>query len=65
VPRRLICGAMDPVSGAHLAERYRQLVLGADTVLLDEAGHYPQLEVPERVLEAYVHFRDRIDLATR
>ena len=65
VPRRLICGAMDPVSGAHLAERYRQLVPGADTVLLDEAGHYPQLEDPERVLEAYLCFRDRIDLARR
>ena len=65
VPRRLICGAMDPVSGAHLAERYRQLVPGADTVLLDDAGHYPQLEDPERVLEAYLCFRDRIDLARR
>ena len=65
VPRRLICGALDPVSGAHLAERYRQLVPGADTVLLDEAGHYPQLEDPERVLEAYLCFRDRIDLARR
>jgi pimeloyl-ACP methyl ester carboxylesterase len=65
VPRRLICGAMDPVSGAHLAERYRQLVPGADTVLLDEAGHYPHLEDPEGVLEAYLCFRDRIDLARR
>jgi pimeloyl-ACP methyl ester carboxylesterase len=65
VPRRLICGALDPVSGAHLAERYRQLVPGADTVLLDEAGHYPQLEDPEGVLEAYLCFRDRIDLARR
>jgi len=57
VPRRLICGALDPVSGAHLAARYRALVPDADVVLLDDAGHYPQLEQPERVWEAYRAFR--------
>ena len=32
VPRRLLCGAADPVSGRHLAERYRELVPDAVNV---------------------------------
>ncbi|MGL6223193.1 MAG: alpha/beta fold hydrolase [Steroidobacteraceae bacterium] len=57
VPRRLLCGALDPVSGRHLAERYRELVPQPDVVLFDELGHYPHLEAPERVLAAYLEFR--------
>jgi pimeloyl-ACP methyl ester carboxylesterase len=60
VPRRLICGAEDPVSGAHLAQRYRELVPDADVVVLDGVGHYPQLEASARVLDAYLVFRDRL-----
>jgi pimeloyl-ACP methyl ester carboxylesterase len=60
VPRRLICGAADPVSGAHLAERYRELVPDPDVVLLDGVGHYPQLEDPDHVLDAYFAFRARV-----
>ena len=60
VPLRCICGALDPVSGAHMAARYRELVPDPDVVLLDDVGHYPQLEAPGRVLEAYFAFRDRL-----
>jgi pimeloyl-ACP methyl ester carboxylesterase len=60
VPRRLICGAADPVSGAHLADRYRELVPDPDVVLLDGVGHYPQLEDPDHVLDAYFAFRARV-----
>jgi len=63
VPRRLICGAVDPVSGAHLAERYRELVPDPDVVLLEGVGHYPQLEDAAGVLRAYLEFRDRLDHA--
>ena len=59
VPRRLVCGADDPVSGAHLTVRYRELVPDPDVVLLEGVGHYPQLEDPDRVLDAYFAFRDR------
>ena len=62
VPRRLVCGADDPVSGAHLAERYRQLVPDADVVVLDGVGHYPQLEAPDRVVDAYLAFRARLEV---
>jgi pimeloyl-ACP methyl ester carboxylesterase len=61
VPRRLICGAVDPVSGAHLAERYRELVPDPDVALLDGVGHYPQLEEPDRVVDEYYAFRARLD----
>lgn len=55
-PLRLICGAVDPVSGLHMAERYRELVPHADVVLLDDVGHFPQLEDPERVFAAVAAF---------
>jgi pimeloyl-ACP methyl ester carboxylesterase len=52
VPLRLINGPEDPVSGAHLAERYRALIPGADIVSLPGIGHYPQVESPDGVLVA-------------
>jgi len=61
VPRRLICGAADPVSGRHLAERYRELVPDPDVVVLEDVGHYPHLEVHDRVVDEYEAFRRRVD----
>jgi pimeloyl-ACP methyl ester carboxylesterase len=58
VPLRLIDGAMDPVSGAHMAARYRELVPAADVVLLEGIGHYPQMEAPDETLHAYLAFVD-------
>jgi pimeloyl-ACP methyl ester carboxylesterase len=60
VPLKLICGAADPVSGAHMAARYRELVPNPDISLLEGVGHYPQLEEPARVVDEYLGFRDRI-----
>ena len=59
IPLKLIDGAADPVSGAHVAERYRQLVPRADVTLLADIGHYPQVEAPAAVLRAYLEFRAR------
>jgi pimeloyl-ACP methyl ester carboxylesterase len=56
VPIRLVCGLEDPVSGAHMVARYRELIGDADIVELDAVGHYPQLEAPERVLPAVLDF---------
>ncbi|MBN7116859.1 alpha/beta fold hydrolase [Ectopseudomonas oleovorans] len=58
LPMRVIDGAFDPISGAHMVARYRELIADADTVLLDGIGHYPQLEAPAEVLEHYLQFRD-------
>jgi pimeloyl-ACP methyl ester carboxylesterase len=60
VPLRFVNGPEDPVSGRHMAERYRELIPNPDVVLLEGIGHYPQLEAPERVLAAW---RDLVDRA--
>ncbi|MDH2197807.1 alpha/beta fold hydrolase [Ectopseudomonas oleovorans] len=57
LPMRVIDGAFDPISGAHMVARYRELIADADTVLLDGIGHYPQLEAPAAVLDHYLQFR--------
>jgi pimeloyl-ACP methyl ester carboxylesterase len=53
VPIRVINGAADPVSGAHMIVRYREVVRDADVVSLPGVGHYPQLEAPERFPELW------------
>jgi pimeloyl-ACP methyl ester carboxylesterase len=50
VPVRLIWGLEDPVSGASVAARYRQLIAAPDLIALAGVGHYPQLEAPAAVL---------------
>lgn len=60
VPLRLIDGGADPVSGAHMLARYRELVPNPDTVLLEKIGHYPQIEAPSDVLFHYLEFRSQL-----
>lgn len=60
IPLRFINGPADPVSGGHMAERYREIVPLPDVVLLDEIGHYPQVEDPAGVLREYFSFRERV-----
>jgi pimeloyl-ACP methyl ester carboxylesterase len=52
VPRRLVVGPEDPVSGVSLIARYRELVPAADVVELPGIGHYPQLEAASAVVTA-------------
>jgi pimeloyl-ACP methyl ester carboxylesterase len=63
LPLRVIDGGADPVSGAHMVARYRELVPAPDTVELPAIGHYPQLEDPDGVLAAFLAFHDRIAAA--
>ncbi|MDR3419159.1 MAG: alpha/beta hydrolase [Nevskia sp.] len=60
VPLRVIDGPEDPVSGAHMVQRYRELVPNPDTVLLPGIGHYPQVEDPRGTLAAFMAFHDRL-----
>jgi pimeloyl-ACP methyl ester carboxylesterase len=62
VPLKLINGAADPISGEHMAVRYRELVPHADVTLLAGIGHYPQCEAPAAVLDAYLEFRDLLEV---
>jgi pimeloyl-ACP methyl ester carboxylesterase len=61
VPMRVIDGAVDPISGAHMVGRYRELIANADTVLLEGIGHYPQTEAADQVLAHYLQFRQRLE----
>ena len=56
VPIQLINGSADPISGAHMVKRYRELVSNKNIVALETIGHYPQVEAPKEVLEAYLKF---------
>lgn len=55
VPLRLIDGVYDPVSGGHMAARYRELIPDPDVVELP-CGHYPQIEMAGETLEAVLAF---------
>jgi len=52
VPLSFIWGMLDPVSSAHMAERIAQRLPDAPLIALDDVAHWPQLEVPERVVGA-------------
>ncbi|WP_301152958.1 alpha/beta fold hydrolase [Metapseudomonas otitidis] len=64
VPLRVIDGAVDPISGAHMVARYRELIPEPDTVLLEHIGHYPQTEAPSQVLQHYLAFRQALESTT-
>ena len=64
VPLRVIDGAVDPISGAHMVARYRELIPEPDTVLLEHIGHYPQTEAPSQVLQHYLAFRQALERTT-
>jgi pimeloyl-ACP methyl ester carboxylesterase len=52
VPLAFVWGMLDPISGAHMAERIRERVPDAPLLALDDVSHWPQLEAPERVAAA-------------
>jgi pimeloyl-ACP methyl ester carboxylesterase len=52
VPLTLVNGPLDPVSGMHMVQRYRELVPNPDVIVLPAIGHYPHVEAPEGVLYA-------------
>lgn len=60
VPVRLINGPEDPVSGAHMVARYRELIGQPDVVSLPGIGHYPQTEAPQQVLQALFGFYEEL-----
>lgn len=55
-PITLINGSSDPVSGANMVARYKELVSSKGIYPLDGVGHYPQFEAPAKVLEIVASF---------
>lgn len=57
IPMALINGSVDPVSGAHLVARYKELHCRLDYLKeLPDIGHYPQVEAADQVSNAYLEF---------
>jgi len=52
VPLAFVWGMLDPVSGAHMAEAISERVPEVRLTPLEDVGHWPQLEAPERVVAA-------------
>jgi pimeloyl-ACP methyl ester carboxylesterase len=52
VPLAFVWGMLDPISGAHMAERIRERLPGVRFDALDDVAHWPSLEAPQRVAAA-------------
>jgi pimeloyl-ACP methyl ester carboxylesterase len=52
VPLAFVWGMLDPISGAHVAERIRERLPDAPFTALGDVSHWPPLEAPERVAAA-------------
>ena len=57
IPIKLIAGVKDPISGQHMIDHYRKLILYADVTELPTLGHYPQGEDAHAIIAAYLQFR--------
>ena len=49
MPLGFVWGMLDPVSGAHMAQRIAERLPDAPLLALEDVAHWPQLEAPERV----------------
>ena len=55
-PLKLIIGALDPVSGRPIAERFKEIAPNQEVKVFDNIGHYPQTEDPSMILEEMSEF---------
>lgn len=56
-PFVFINGSADPVSGAHLIKRFRELIPDqTDIIEMPDIGHFPHFECPDAVLQAFFKF---------
>jgi pimeloyl-ACP methyl ester carboxylesterase len=52
VPLSFVWGMLDPISGSQIAQRIRERLPAAPLTALEDVGHWPMLEAPERVVAA-------------
>lgn len=60
VSLRFINGLADPVSGAHLVKRFREVLPHTDIIELVDIGHFPHFEVPHKTLKYFFEFHNQI-----
>ena len=65
IPFRMINGLADPVSGAHLVERFREIMPHKDIVEMPDIGHFPHFEAPEETLHYIISFHSDLENGTR
>lgn len=53
-PQHLIVGLEDPVSGGHMAKALARIAPMVAITALEGIGHYPQVEAPEQVVDAFL-----------
>jgi pimeloyl-ACP methyl ester carboxylesterase len=51
VPLGFVWSMLDPISGAHIAERIVEVLPSAPRRLLDDVGHWPPIEAPGAIVE--------------
>lgn len=56
VPTQLIWGAKDKVVSLDYGRKWQQAIQGAQMVVIENAGHYPQIEQPDAFVGALEHF---------
>jgi pimeloyl-ACP methyl ester carboxylesterase len=56
IPLCLIDGTVDPVSGATIVARWRELLPAASVFAMPDVGHYPHWEAPAEVVSAFTKF---------
>jgi hypothetical protein len=50
----LINGPADSISGIEIARKYQQIIPKPNVIILDDSiSHYPHIEVPDKVFDAY------------
>jgi pimeloyl-ACP methyl ester carboxylesterase len=59
LPFRMINGLADPVSGAHLVKRFREIMPPADILELVDIGHFPHFETPDKTLRYFFEFHEK------
>ncbi len=59
IPLAMINGHLDPVSGKHLVDAVRVKISNMVIYDLPDIGHFPQIEAPDRVLDAFFDFHQK------
>jgi len=60
VPTQLVWGAEDRVVSADYGRQWQRAIPGAQMVVIDRAGHYPQIEQPEQFVAAVEGFVNKL-----
>lgn len=58
IPFCLLIGLDDPVSGAHLLKRFRELMPDKKFVEIPGVGHFPHFESPDETIKHFLNFHE-------